>query len=301
MTTKYAFDGDNGNVRYLTGKLSSISYRESEKQPADLVYNVDDVQVVADLDYRDSFNRPFGQMSLAVRTHLAAVKIEDDTYFVLDNEGLNHETSVANNGGSKRLVGGRTHTYHISNGEMKLAMTAGAYDDFDKFNLELNKSLIGTQYSVAGSVSFTKQVVKTNDADKTYVQIDSVEEPAVLDENAPSNLGLLFLSGVTKVQAEYERRSDLRELSDKERAAALAKANVRANDISYNREDVGHELDFEDTSRNNFYVAPTDARKADEEKQVDPTSDARLSVGGRSAGEGRAMSYNPDADDDLDF
>lgn len=299
MAVKYAFDGDDSNVRQLTNSVSHLSYQELNEYPANLTYTIDSVRLVPDTDLRQGIGRPFGRMSVEIRTHLASLEVDNDTYFVIGTDGRTHDARVDEDGNLNRLSSYRTHRYHINNGEMKHAMNAGAYDDFDRFNAEISKSLTGTTYSVAGKVTLNKESLATDGNIVDYVQVDKVEEPEYLDENADTNFDLLFLSGITKVQADYERRSTLRERSDAERAEALANSHIQANDISYEREDVGNELDLGDVSNPDSDALDTKASEDKNDKSShkdDDISDER-----RRTTEGRDMSYNPDADDELEL
>lgn len=300
MAVKYAFDGDDSNVRKLTNSVSSLSYQELNEYPANLTYTIDAVRLVPDADLRQGIGRPFGRMSVEIRTHLASLEVDNDTYFVIGKDGRSHDARVDEDGSLNRLSSYRTHQYHINNGEMKHAMNAGAYDDFDRFNAEISKSLTGTTYSVAGKVTLTKESLVTDGNIVDYVQVDKVEEPEYLDENADTNFDLLFLSGITKVQSDYERRSTLRERSDAERAEALANSHIQANDISYEREDVGNELDLGDVSNPDADVN-TSSSKDDEKSDRASHKDDDISDERRRTTEGRDMSYNPDADDELDL
>lgn len=303
MATKYAFDSGNSNVRRLAPLFATLSYQETEEHSAKLTLVVDDVHCVPDLFNRPNANRPFGQMALDIKTHLSAVEFDDDTYYVVDDQGRSHNDAVEEDGNYLRLNNYRTYTYHITNGEMKYAMNAGAYDDIDRFEVELNKSLKGTEFSLASKVSVTRETVKDSDGNEhEYAAIGTVDKPIYFDEETESNFDLLLLSGFTKVQADFERRSSLRQRSDKERAEALAKSKIQANDISFEREDVGNELDLGDTSnpddKNDAANKDADNDKKDE-RESNPKDESTSSE--RRRGEGKAMSYNPDADDGLDF
>lgn len=298
MATKYAFDSDNNNVRQLDTLLSTLSYQESEEHPATLSLVIDDIQCVPDLFNRPNANRAFGQMALNIKTHLAAVKFDGDTYYVVDDKGRSHNDAVDEDAGSLRLRNYRNYTYHINSGEVKYAINAGAYDDIDRFNVELGKSLQGTEFTIDSKVRLTRETVTdTEGNDHEYVKVDSVDKPVYFDEEAESNFDLLLLSGFTKVQADFERRSSLRQRSDKERAEALAQSNVRANDISYEREDVGQELDLGSVDEPEDLKNKDNDSKDEEENRSKDESTSSV----RRRSEGKDMSYNPDADDDLDF
>lgn len=300
MATKYAFDNDNNNVRRLNPLLASISYQETEEHSATLTFVVDEVQCVPDLFNRPNANRSFGQMALNLKTHLSAVKFDGDTYYVVDDLGRSHNDAVEEDGNAVRLSNYRNYTYHVNSGEIKYAINAGAYDDIDRFNSELDKSLKGTEFTINSKATLTCETVKDTDGtEHDYVKVDKVEKPVYFDEETDSNFDLLLLSGFTKVQADFERRSSLRQRSDKERAEALAQSNVKANDISYEREDVGRELDLGDTENPDDALNSSDKSDEKDTPSSNPKDETTSSVRRRS--EGKDMSYNPDADDDLDF
>lgn len=301
MSVKYAFDSVSKNVNYEIGTpLSAKAVQSTETKKARLTYVVDSAECIPDVALRKTSGRGFGAMALVLNTHLTSAKIDDTLYYAVSEDGLSHEDDVKEHGNGKRLYNSDTKIYHLSSAEMKHAINAGAYDDFDRFNAELNQSLVGIEYGIDGEVSMVTSELENGDE---YRQIIKSEDVDFFNEDSPSTFDLLLLSGMTKVQADFSRRSTIRQRSDEERAKALANSKIEANDISYEREDTGNELDLglDKDIEDDLNSKNKDEQSANKEDEKDSKVDSSISSEKHSIKEGKPLSYNPDADDELEY
>lgn len=297
MSVKYAFDSVSKGVNYEIGTpLSAKAVQSIETKKARLTYVVDSAECVPDSSLRKTSGRGFGAMALILYTHLTSAKIDDTVYYTVSGDGLSHEDDVKEHGNGRRLYNSDTKIYHLSSAEMKHAINAGAYDDFDRFNAELNQSLVGVEYGIDGEVDMVTSELEDG---TEYRQITKSSDVEFFNEDSPSTFDLLLLSGMTKVQADFTRRSTIRQRSDEERAKALANSKIEANDISYEREDTGNELDLglDKNIEDDLNSKKNDEPTSDEDVEQ-PKEDSSISSEKHSIKEGKPLSYNPDADDD---
>lgn len=293
MSVKYAFDSTSKGVGYSIGTpLAAVATQQTETQKARLTYIVDGAECIPDTALRSSTGKGFGPMALALRVHLTSAKFDDSTYYAISSDGLSHEEDVKTNGNARRAFNYDTKIYHMSAAEMKHAINAGAYDDFDRFNAELNQSLVGNEYAIDGEVTMVRSELENG---QEYRQIVFSKDVEFFNEDSTSSFDLLLLSGMTKVQADFSRRSTIRQRSDEERAKALAESKIEANDISYEREDTGNELDLGLDDNQEEETQSSDNTKSEESQNSEDNSISSEKV---SIKEGKPLSYNPDADDD---